>query len=270
MAKQTKKSSIAPLIIIIGVLAMAVGGFAMLYSTSKPPANASNSANGARSNSTNTSRQQSTIPANAPPGAAVGINTLGLPTAKVTVEEFADFQCPTCATVHPVLKELQSSYAGNNNVRFIFRHFPLSSIHDKAYDAATATEAAGIQGGPKFWAMMDQLMTNQQAWANNPNYRELWRQYAERIGLDVAKWQDDMAGMAARGRIDLDIQRARGVGVSSTPSVYINGRPIPLSDMNVAAMRQLIDAEIANASSASNTAAPANGATTAGNANAAR
>ena len=267
MAKQTKKSSIAPLVIIIGVLAMAVGGFAMLYSTSKSPATASNSANGARTAAGNTPRAQNTIAANAPPGAAIGINALGSPTAKVTVEEFADFQCPSCAVAHPVLKELQSTYAGNNNVRFVFRHFPLN-IHDKAYDAAVAVEAAGMQGQQKFWAMMDQLMTNQQAWANNPNYRDLWRQYAEKIGLDVAKWQDDMAGFAAKGRIDLDIQRARGIGVSSTPSVYINGRLIPFSDVNVARMRQLIEAEIANVSGAS---APAsNAGSTIGNTNAAR
>jgi len=273
MAKQTKKSSIVPLVIIIGVLAMAVGGFAMLYSTSKSPAANSNSANGARNTAANNNRPQTNIPANAPPGAAIGINTLGVPTAKVTVEEFADFQCPTCATVHPVMKDVQSAFAGNNNVRFIFRNFPLTNIHDKSYDAATAVEAAGMQGGPKFWAMMDQLMTNQRNWASDPNYRELWKGYAEKIGLDVAKWQDDMAGMAARGRIDLDIQRARGVGVSSTPSIYVNGRMIPLSDMNVTAMKQIIETEIANAnaSSASNTSAPAaNGATTAGNANAER
>ena len=80
-----------------------------------------------------------------------------------------------------------------------------------------------------------------------------------------------MAGMASRGRIDLDIQRARGVGVASTPSIYVNGKMIPLSDMNVAAMRQIIETEIASASSASNTSTPAaNGAATAGNANAAR
>ena len=271
MAKQTKKSSIVPLVIIIGVLAMAVGGFAMLYSTSKSPAANSNSANGSRNTAANTNRPQTSIPANAPPGAAIGINTLGVPTAKVTVEEFADFQCPTCATVHPVMKDVQSAFAGNNNVRFIFRNFPLINIHDKAYDAATAVEAAGMQGGPKFWAMMDQLMTNQRNWASDPNYRELWKGYAEKIGLDVTKWQDDMAGMAARGRIDLDVQRARGVGVSSTPSIYVNGRMIPLSDMNLTAMKQIIETEIANATSASNTTAPAaNGATTAGNANAAR
>ena len=269
MAKQTKKSSIAPLVIIIGVLAMAVGGFAMLYSTSKSPTTASN-ANGARPAAGNTARPQNTIAPNAPPGAAIGINAIGLPTAKVTVEEFADFQCPSCAVAHPVLKEVQSAFAGNNNVRFVFRHYPLN-IHDKAYDAAVAVEAAGIQGQQKFWAMMDQMMTNQQAWANNPNYRDLWKQYAEKVGLDVAKWQDDMAGFAAKGRIDLDIQRARGIGVSSTPSVYINGRLVPFSDVNVATMRQLIEAEIAKTSGPSNSAAPtANGAAAAGNANADR
>ena len=259
MAKENKKSSLVPALIILVVLAAAVGGFAWLYSTSKSPnANTSaNSANG-RTNAANNSRPGTTIAANAPPGAAIGINSIGSPAAKVTIEEFADFQCPSCAVAHPVMKDIQAAFAGNNNVRFVFRHFPLT-IHDKSYDAAVAVEAAGMQGQPKFWAMMDQMMSNQQAWANNQNFRELWRGYAEKIGLDTAKWQDDMAGMAAKGRVDLDIQRARGVGVGSTPSIYINGRLIPFSDVNVPAMRQLIDAEIQNTASSG---APVGGANT--------
>ena len=272
MAKQTKKSSIAPLVIIVGVLALAIGGFAWLYSTSKSPTNTvSNSANG-RSNTANTSRPGSNIAANAPAGAAIGINALGLPTARVTVEEFADFQCPSCAVAHPVMKDVQGAFAGNNNVRFVFRHFPLT-IHDKSYDAAVAVEAAGMQGGPKFWSMMDQMMSNQQAWANSQNFRDLWKQYAERIGLDVAKWEQDTASIAPKIRIDQDIQRARGIGVASTPSVYINGRLIPFSDVNVPTMRQLIEAEVANTASTSNanaSAPAANGAAAAGNANADR
>ena len=268
MAKETKKSSLAPALIILVVLALAVGGFAFLYSTSKSPnANTSANASNGRTNAANTSRPGSTIEANAPPGAAVGINSIGSPTAKVTIEEFADFQCPSCAVAHPVLKDVQAAFAGNPNVRFVFRHFPLG-IHDKAYDAAVAVESAGMQGQPKFWAMMDQMLTNQQAWANNPNYREIWRGYAEKIGLDIEKWQSDMAGMASKGRVDLDMQRARGVGVPSTPSVYINGRLIPFSDVNVPAMRQLIETEIENVTKAS---APAsNGGAAAGNANADR
>ena len=269
MAKETKKSSLAPALIILVVLGLAIGGFAWLYSTSKSPnANTSANASNARSNTANTARPGTTIAADAPPGAAIGINSIGSPTAKVTIEEFADFQCPSCAVAHPVLKDVQAAFAGNPNVRFVFRHLPLS-IHDKAYDAAVAVEAAGMQGQPKFWAMMDQLMSNQQTWAaQGANHRDIWRGYAEKIGLDVQKWQDDMAGFGAKGRVDMDIQRARGIGVSSTPSVYINGRLIPFSDVNVPTMRQLIDAEIQNASKAS---APAsNGGAAAGNANADR
>lgn len=232
--------------VIIGVvLAVAIGGFYMLYSTSKSPV-ANTAANGNRASNTaaNTPRTQPTVPANAPAGAAP-VYAIGQPTASVTVEEFADFQCPSCAATHPVMKEIQGAYAGNKNVRFIFRHLPLS-IHDKSQDAAAAVEAAGMQGQPKFWAMMDQMLTNQQSWANAPNFKEIWRGYAEKIGLDIPRWENDASGMATRGRIDLDMARARAVGVASTPTVYINNKMIPFADVNVATMRQLIDAEIAS------------------------
>lgn len=269
MAKETKKSSsVAPLIIIGVVLALAIGGFAMLYSTSKSPA-ANNAAASGRTNAGNIARNQQaggTIPQNAPPGAAIGINALGLPTAKVTIEEFADFQCPSCRVAHPVMKELQGEFAGNNNVRFVFRHFPLP-IHDKSYDASVAVEAAGAQGGPKFWAMMDQMMNNQQEWSSNPNYKNLWRGYAEKIGLNIEQWENDAAGLGVKSRVNQDLERARGVGVGSTPSVYINGRLVPFSDVNVTTMKQLIDAEIENVTKAS---APASSGSSAANANANR
>lgn len=248
MSKQNKsKSSAAPLAIIVIVLVIVIAGFAWLYSTSKPDTPGTNT------NLTKASPTQAKatpgIPADAPPGAALGINMLGQPTAAVSIEEFADFQCPSCASAYPVMKEIEAAYAGNKNVRFIFRHYPLP-MHDKSYDAATVVEAAGMQGGPKFWAMMDQIFTNQQTWANNPNYKEIWKSYAEKIGLNVDQWQSDSAGLGTRGRIDMDIQRARGIGVSSTPSVYINGRLIPFSDVNVPTMKQIIDAELENTSKA--------------------
>lgn len=251
MAKQPQKSSLAPVVIIALVLALTVGGIAYLYSTSKSPTDVANGGN--RSTASNSARTPPVVPANAPAGSSP-VYAIGQPTAAVTIEEFADFQCPSCAVAHPVLKEVQSAFAGNKNVRFIFRHMPLS-IHDKAMDAAAAVEAAGMQGVPKFWAMQDQLLTNQQAWANAPNYKEIWRGYAEKIGLDVAKWETDASGMAARGRIELDMARANGLGVRSTPTVYINNKPIPFSDVNVATMRQLIEAEIENSAKATAPAA---------------
>ena len=101
MAKQPqKKSSIAPIAIIIGVLALTVGGFAWLYSTSQPPANTANGNRAANANST--PRTQPTVAANAPQGSSP-VYAIGPPNAAVTIEEFADFQCPSCAVAHPVI-----------------------------------------------------------------------------------------------------------------------------------------------------------------------
>ena len=248
MKEEKKKSSTGiPLIIIVLVLAGVVGGAYYLYRDAKnqpKPGSPTPVANNATK-----------PPANAPIGANPP-NMLGSPTASVTVEEFADFQCPSCAVAHPVMKEIQGAYAGNSKVRFIFRHLPLS-IHDKAMDAAAGVEAAGMQGQPKFWAMMDQLLNNQQAWANAPNYKEIWRGYAEKIGLDVTRWENDASGMGTRGRIELDMARANAIGVRSTPTVYINNKPVAFADVNVATMRQLIDAEIASAAAATAPAANA-------------
>jgi protein-disulfide isomerase len=255
---------LAPAVIIVIVLALTVGGMAYLYSTSKPPTNVASNTNGTNrpANASSTPRSQS-IPANAPPGAAP-VYAKGDPTAVVTIEEFADFQCPTCASVNPAMKEIQAAFAGNKNVRFIFRHLPLTQIHDKTMDASSAVEAAGMQGQPKFWSMMDLMLTNQQEWASSPNYRELWRGYAERIGLDVPRWEADASGMAVRGRIDLDTARARAIGVSSTPTVYLNGSPVPLADLNIATMRPMIEAAIADATKP---ATPANSNAASGNSN---
>lgn len=235
MKKEPKSSSGIPLLIIVIVLILVVGGGYWLYSSSKPAASTSNRA----ASTANTARTPQN-PVNAPPGAQPP-NMLGSPTALVTVEEFADFQCGSCAAAHPTLKEIQGIYG--SRIKFIFRNYPLSiPAHDKAYDAAVAVEAAGMQG--KFWQMQDQLFTNQQTWTANPNYRQLWADYAQKIGLDVTKFQNDMAGIAAKSRVDLDLARGRALSVSSTPTVYVNGTSVPYPEMNLKSLRQIIDAEL--------------------------
>lgn len=231
--KKSSNSSALPLIIIAVVLAAAIGGGYYLYSNSQATADANKS-------SANTART-ATAPVNAPPGATPP-NMLGSPTAAVTVEEFADFQCPACASTHPVMKEIQQIYG--SRIKFVFRHIPLS-MHDKAYEAAVAAEAAGEQG--KFWAMVDQLFANQNEWANSPNYRQLWAGYAQKIGLDVDKFQTAMAGIATKNRVDQDAARARGMGVSSTPSVFVNNKLVPPSEHRVPGLRAIIDAELQQA-----------------------
>ena len=233
-----KSSTVIPVVIIGLVLVAVVGGAWYLYSQSKP-ANNSNVKPGA------TPVKAATVNPNAPLGANPP-NMLGSPTAAVTVEEFADFQCPTCGSTHPIMKEIQSTYG--SKIRFVYREFPLP-MHDKGYDAAVAAEAAGLQG--KFWAMQDQLFTNQQAWSGaNATYKQLWSDYAQKIGLDVQQWQNDVAGIAAKSRVDLDIQRGKALNVSSTPSIFINGELVPFPELNVAGIRKIIDARLQEASAA--------------------
>lgn len=240
MNNEKKKSNAAPLAIIAIVLIVAVIGVAWLYNSSKPAANTNQATAGQRTAAT------PVVPANAPPGAPLSVNVIGPSTAVVTIEEFADYQCPACASAYPVIKDLQKMYAGNRNVRFIFRNFPLP-VHDKAWEAAVAVEAAGMQGSQKYWAMMDQMFTNQAQWASASNYREIWKQYGEKIGLDMQKFVDDMAGSVARLRVDEDVKRGRAIGVPSTPSIYVNGRLIPPADVNVPTMKRIIDSEVETA-----------------------
>ncbi|MEO7674490.1 MAG: thioredoxin domain-containing protein [Pyrinomonadaceae bacterium] len=239
MKNEPKKSSGVPLAIIVGVLVLVIVGAYFLYNSSKSrPANNSTTAN-STSNAVKTPAATTSL-------GAVPPNMLGSPGANVTIEEFADFQCGACAQVHPTMKELQGIYG--NRIRFIFRNFPLViPSHDKAYDAAVAAEAAGMQDRTKFWAMQDQLFTNQQTWTTNPNYRVLWAEYAEKIGLNVEQFKNDMAGKDAKARVDADLQRGRGMNVGSTPTVLINGKGVPLDSINMANLRQVIDTEIQNA-----------------------
>ena len=177
---------------------------------------------------------------NASPGAQPP-NMLGSPTATVTVEEFADYQCPTCGVIHPKIKELTGFYG--NRIKFVYRNFPLTQIHKNAYDAAVASEAAGIQG--KFWAMQDQLYNNREAWETSPEPKKIFDEYAEKIGLDVPKFENDMLGLAAKQRVDADLQRGRSAGVDGTPSIYINGRKLQPNEMDFSVMRQIIDMDLA-------------------------
>jgi len=222
---------------IIGlVLIAAIAGGWWFYSSSKTTGPANPVKPPPNANSTNT---MASAPAGAQPP-----TMLGSPTASVTIEEFADFQCPSCAQVHPMMKEIQSIYGPR--IKFIFRNFPLAiPQHDKAYDAAVAAEAAGMQG--KFWPFQNELYTNQQTWSANQNYRQIWTEYAQKLGLDVNKFQNDISGLAAKSRVDADLQRGRAIGVSSTPSIYVNGRLVPYTQISVPTMRQMIDAEIQQA-----------------------
>ncbi len=95
--------------------------------------------------------------------------------------------------------------------------------------------------------MQNQLFSNQSSWSTkDPTaFRGVLEEYAQKIGLDVEKFKTDMAGLQTKSRVDLDLQRGRSMKVSSTPSFYINYKPVPFEQMTVEGFKQMIDAELA-------------------------
>lgn len=193
------------------------------------------------------------IPPNAPPGAQPP-EQMGSPNATVTLEEFADFQCGSCAQAHPTMNEIKSMYG--SRIHFIYRNFPLQiPAHDKSYDASLAASAAGMQN--KFWDLQNMLFSNQKAWTADPTYKQIWKGYAQKIGLDVPKWESDMAGMGAKNRVEADIARGKAVNINSTPTLFVNGVSVPFADMTVTALKTLIDAELQKSPGQNPAGAPA-------------
>ena len=109
--------------------------------------------------------------------------------------------------------------------------------------------------------MQNLLFTNQKAWTDDKaGYKNTWKGYAKTIGLDVDKWETDRLGIAAKGRVDADMARGKGLNISGTPSIYINGNSVPFAEINVDGLKKLIDAELAKAPAASSAAPAANNA----------
>ncbi|MDH3492141.1 MAG: DsbA family protein [Acidobacteriota bacterium] len=234
--KAASKSSRGPFL-IIGAIALAtiLGIYFVSQSGDVPDPLSANS----NANSTQTGDLARERYAKAPNGASPA-NMLGSENASIVLEEFADFQCPTCSVVHPKVKEVISLYGPK--IKFVFRNYPLTQIHPNAYDAALAAEAAGAQG--KFWQMQDLIFKNQPTWAAQPNARPTFIEYAKSIGLDAQQFENDALSMGMKSRIDADVARGRALNVTSTPTILINGKPIPFQQLEVASMKQLIDAEL--------------------------
>ena len=226
--------------LIIGLVALvAVVGGAVLYQSSKSSSSASTSTQ-TNSAANNKNTQQASFDAIAryksAPSGAVPAWSKGDPKSTVTIEEFADFQCPSCGQFEPTMREVKTAYG--NRVNVIFRQYPLP-MHDKAFDAARAAEAAGQQG--KFWEMHDLIYDKQKDWSVMSDYRKTFSDYAKQLDLNVGKFENDMLGDNANSRVAADKKRGDAVGVKATPSIFLNGHLLTPDEMVVARFRQLID-----------------------------
>jgi len=228
-----------PLLIILAVLGIALGaGWYLTRSKVAPPAPPVTPP----ASSNLPAKTVSPTPARlnvAQPGAEPA-HSIGPVNAPVTLEEFGDFQCPPCGLLHPVLKEMEKEFGPQ--LRVIFRHFPLAQAHPHAIPAARATEAAGMQG--KFWEMHDLIFETQQTWKSAFDARPTFEGYAVKLGLDIGKYRRDVTSTAVDQRIALDGRRATALGVSGTPTVFMNGREIPFESLPPERLRPLIQAEL--------------------------
>ena len=134
--------------------------------------------------------------------------------APVTLVEYGDFECPYCGLAEPVVRELLADYG---DLRYVWRHLPLTDVHPHAELAAEATEAAAGQG--KFWEMHDQLLDHQGALTAKDLIR-----YAGELGLNTEQFARDLRQRAGQAKIAEDMDSADLSGVSGTPTFFVNGK----------------------------------------------
>lgn len=169
----------------------------------------------------------------------------GKGTSGVTLTEFGDYQCPYCQTYHATIKNVLATYG--DQITFQFVNFPLTSLHQNAFAALRAAEAADKQG--KFWEMHDALYES-----SDPNGRSGWvassapstffNQYAQQLGLNVEKFKTDYASKAVNSAINADLTKGNKLGVEGTPTFFLNGKKVTISNTE-ADFKKVLDAAIA-------------------------
>ncbi len=139
---------------------------------------------------------------------------MGSPSQKIVMAEFSDFECPFCARAHEVVKQFMSK--NQNDVTLVYKHFPLTEIHQQAEPAALASWAAMQQG--KFWEYHDVLFEQQSRLGE-----ELYLEIANNLKLDIAKFNRDRQSKEAKETVKKDFELGKSLGVRGTPSFVVNG-----------------------------------------------
>ena len=138
--------------------------------------------------------------------------------APITLVEYGDYECPHCGLAHVVLKQVFEDLG--DEVRFVFRNFPIAEVHSHAWSAAEAAESVAARGGEEaFWTMHDLMFENRDALQPD----ELI-EYAAAAGVDPVALADDLATAAQRQRVQRDVNSGMRSGVRDTPAFFVNGR----------------------------------------------
>jgi protein-disulfide isomerase len=142
--------------------------------------------------------------------------------AKVTVVEYSDFQCPFCGRVYDTVENKVLPEYGDR-IRFVFKNLPLGNVHPWAEQAALAAECAFSQGNDPFWAMYKGLYS-MQGEIQAANLRDKASEIARSAGLDVPRFQECLDDKKAMDAVKADTAEAAALGVTATPTFFINGR----------------------------------------------
>lgn len=169
--------------------------------------------------------------------------------SKVVLIEYGDFECPGCAAAHPGIKTLLAEYG--DRISFVFRNFPLASIHPNARAAAAAAEAAGQQG--KYWEMHDLIYENQSAWkgASGTERTDIFASYAEQVGVNAEQFATDIASSEVNQKVLFDQALGNKQAVDATPTFFLNGEKLSsavssgLSNGDLTEIKKLLDAALA-------------------------
>lgn len=156
--------------------------------------------------------------------------SFGKANAPVTIVMFSDFQCPTCAAVHPVLKKVAAEYG--DKTRFVVRDFPLTSIHANAFPAALAAKAAFNQG--KFFEYSEKLYAHQDALDTVS-----LKKYAADLGLNLKQFEIDLTDEKTASEVRKDMSDGRIYGIKGTPAIFING--VNVRNLSESSFREAIE-----------------------------
>lgn len=168
-----------------------------------------------------------------------GAPAMGSDDARVTIVEFFDPACGTCAAFHPIVKDIMNANPGK--VKLVMRYLPL---HTGSPDVVRILEAARMQG--KYWEALEAGYKAQRAWAiNHQAHPDLFWQSIAAVGLDADRVAADMQSLTITRNIEQDLRAARQLGVDKTPGFFVNGQPLsPFGEMP---LRQLVDEALVRA-----------------------
>jgi len=161
----------------------------------------------------------------------------GNPNAKITLVEFSDFQCPFCSRFHPTAKQALQEYG--DDIRWVYKHFPLDSIHPEARPSAEASECMWEQKGDDgFWKFVDAMFENQSRLGS-----AFYEEVALQIGVNLSQFQTCVSERKYQDKVEQDYQQGVQGGVTGTPGSFVNGTPVK-GAVPYAQLKAIIEAEL--------------------------